>query len=107
MIPEKCTNRSRPPSSGVMKPNPFSSENHLTVPVPTDEPHLLLDAVRRCVSTGGPGPNGQTLSGARPRTQGVRFLNLRPRAADECGMDPAAWRDRLPRGQTLPREVWA
>ena len=22
-------------------------------------------------------------------------------------MDPGAWRERLPRGQTLPREVWA
>src|ERR1700733_6035264 len=30
---EWCTNRSRPPSSGVMKPKPFSSLNHLTVPV--------------------------------------------------------------------------
>src|SRR5688572_21976848 len=35
-IPEKWTKRSRPPSSGVMNPNPLSSENHLTVPVPTD-----------------------------------------------------------------------
>src|SRR3954470_7359544 len=38
VMPEKCTNRSRPPSSGVMKPKPFSSENHLTVPVPTENP---------------------------------------------------------------------
>src|SRR5437588_12881235 len=30
---EWCTNRSRLPSSGVMKPNPLSSLNHLTVPV--------------------------------------------------------------------------
>src|SRR5688500_18699474 len=37
-MPEKWTNRSRPPASGVMKPNPLSSENHLTVPVPTDVP---------------------------------------------------------------------
>src|SRR5450755_4708657 len=29
---EWWTNRSRLPSSGVMKPNPFSSLNHLTVP---------------------------------------------------------------------------
>src|SRR3954453_21728092 len=28
-----CTNRSLPWSSGVMKPKPFSSLNHLTVPV--------------------------------------------------------------------------
>ncbi len=32
-MPEKWTNRSFPPSSGVMKPKPFSSLNHLTVPV--------------------------------------------------------------------------
>src|SRR5437868_13432774 len=30
---EWWTNRSRPPSSGVMKPKPFSSLNHLTVPL--------------------------------------------------------------------------
>src|SRR6202451_3363145 len=30
---EWWTNRSRLPSSGVMKPKPFSSENHLTFPV--------------------------------------------------------------------------
>ena len=30
---EKWTNRSFPPSSGVMKPKPFSSLNHFTVPV--------------------------------------------------------------------------
>ena len=28
-----CTNRSSPPSSGVMKPKPFDELNHLTVPV--------------------------------------------------------------------------
>src|SRR3954447_3327046 len=38
VIPEKWTKRSRPPPSGVIKPKPFSSENHLTVPVPTDDP---------------------------------------------------------------------
>src|ERR687897_2487304 len=38
-IPEKCTNASFPPSSGVMKPKPFSSLNHLTTPVAIQ--HLL------------------------------------------------------------------
>ena len=33
LIAEKCANRSSPPSSGVMNPNPFASLNHLTVPV--------------------------------------------------------------------------
>ena len=32
-IAEKCANTSALPSSGVMKPNPFSALNHLTVPV--------------------------------------------------------------------------
>src|SRR5215469_10169578 len=32
-ISEKCANRSSPPPSGVMKPKPFASLNHLTVPV--------------------------------------------------------------------------
>jgi hypothetical protein len=30
---EKCTNKSSPLSSGVMKPNPLVSLNHFTVPV--------------------------------------------------------------------------
>src|SRR5215217_2450855 len=38
-IPEKCTKASLPPSSGVMKPKPFSSLNHLTTPVAIQ--HLL------------------------------------------------------------------
>src|SRR3954465_4745688 len=33
LIAEKCANRSSPPPSGVMKPKPFASLNHLTVPV--------------------------------------------------------------------------
>src|SRR5512147_2876205 len=32
LIAEKCANRSSLPSSGVMKPKPFASLNHLTVP---------------------------------------------------------------------------
>src|ERR671915_1094809 len=38
-IPEKWTNASFPPSSGVMNPKPFSSLNHLTTPVAIQ--HLL------------------------------------------------------------------
>src|SRR5437763_5234237 len=44
-MPEKWTKRSRPPSSGVMKPKPLSSLNHLTVPVAMHFPSLLLGAV--------------------------------------------------------------
>src|ERR1700759_4515831 len=44
------TNRSRLPSSGVMKPNPFSSLNHLTVPVGMGVSPPLLEVLlpRRC-----------------------------------------------------------
>src|SRR5947209_8058086 len=37
-MPLKWTNRSRPPSSGVMKPKPLSSLNHFTVPVAIPSP---------------------------------------------------------------------
>src|SRR5436190_21478838 len=33
LIAEKCANRSSPPPSGVMNPNPLASLNHFTVPV--------------------------------------------------------------------------
>src|SRR3954453_19413201 len=36
-MPEKCTNASLPPSSGVMNPKPFSSLNHFTTPVANRE----------------------------------------------------------------------
>src|SRR5688500_4472123 len=42
-IPEKCTNASLPPSSGVMNPKPFSSLNHLTTPVAIQ--HLLTACI--------------------------------------------------------------
>jgi hypothetical protein len=32
-IAEKCANKSSLPSSGVMKPKPFESLNHFTVPI--------------------------------------------------------------------------
>src|SRR5947209_5137031 len=41
-MPVKWTNRSRPPSSGVMKPKPLSSLNHLTVPVAMYSPSCNL-----------------------------------------------------------------
>ena len=33
LIAEKCANKSSPPSSGVIKPKPLASLNHLTIPV--------------------------------------------------------------------------
>jgi diguanylate cyclase (GGDEF)-like protein/PAS domain S-box-containing protein len=53
------------------------------------------------------GPNGETLSGARPWVQAPVSLNFAAGAPIVQSMDPRAWRERLPRGQTLPREVWA
>src|SRR3954467_1110556 len=44
-IPEKWTNASLPPSSGVMKPKPFSSLNHFTTPVAIQ--HLLTTVPMR------------------------------------------------------------
>src|SRR4029453_10990625 len=37
LIAEKCAKRSSPPPSGVMKPKPFASLNHFTVPVAISE----------------------------------------------------------------------
>src|SRR5690348_15620846 len=61
-MPVKWTNRSRPPSSGVMKPKPLSSENHLTVPVPTDRPHFLTRPIAAALAL-------QNVSGSRRATQ--------------------------------------
>src|SRR5581483_9200545 len=49
-MPEKWTKRSRPPSSGVMKPKPLSSLNHLTVPVAMYSPSCLLSDTHTPVS---------------------------------------------------------
>src|SRR4051794_30426428 len=108
-MPEKCTNRSRPPSSGVMKPKPFSSENHLTVPVLTDEPHLLLGAPCAHSFDRPAAVRPQRGNAIRSAPAGARrlLLNLRPGGADVDLMDLGTWRDRLPRGQTLPPDVWA
>src|SRR5918997_2773053 len=58
-IPEKCTNASFPPSSGVMKPKPFSSLNHLTTPVAIQ--HLLTaDSDARGVLPGTAFPHAST-----------------------------------------------
>src|SRR3954451_19696245 len=44
---EWWTNRSLPPSSGVMNPKPLSLLNHLTVPVAMDPPRMFGAARRR------------------------------------------------------------
>src|SRR5215213_6081559 len=55
-MPVWCTNRSLPWSSGVMKPKPFSSLNHFTVPVAIGVPSREVCAgeareVRRATTT--------------------------------------------------------
>src|SRR5215211_2359573 len=64
-MPLKWTNRSRPPSSGVMKPKPLSSLNHLTVPVPIRTESSLEP--RPAPMTGADLP---TLTGGRHALQG-------------------------------------
>src|ERR671916_1319992 len=58
-IPEKWTNASLPPSSGVMNPKPFSSLNHLTTPVAIQ--HLLVPTqMREVVLPGTAFPHAHT-----------------------------------------------
>src|SRR5215218_8551024 len=65
-IPEKCTNASFPPSSGVMNPNPFSSLNHFTTPVANTNTSSLMDLMRKVVLPGTAFPHASSpLSAAR------------------------------------------
>src|SRR4051794_30734744 len=74
-MPEKWTNRSRPPSAGVMKPYPLSSLNHLTVPIAIwQEP---------------------------PRSSGLRLRRLLVQRPERDTIQPA--QSRLLRDETLPR----
>src|SRR5579884_359451 len=61
-MPLKWTNRSRPPSSGVMNPNPLSSLNHFTVPVAMCLPFGLLVLKSGCPP--GPDPTPENLAGS-------------------------------------------
>src|SRR4051794_31097447 len=56
-MPVWWTNRSRPSSSGVMKPKPLSSLNHFTVPVAI----LICSCVTECCERGDA---GETTAGA-------------------------------------------
>src|SRR5829696_6693141 len=59
-IPEKWTNASFPPSSGVMNPNPFSSLNHFTTPVAISQHLLTMDLMREVVLPGTAFPHGSS-----------------------------------------------
>src|SRR3954451_24824159 len=59
-MPEKCTNASFPPSSGVMNPKPFSSLNHFTTPVAIQHLLTLSIHMREVVLPGTAFPHAQT-----------------------------------------------
>src|SRR5215831_6445639 len=74
LIAEKWANRSSPPPSGVMKPKPFASLNHFTVPVAIAGNPLpqVLSIRERCPvdvhlkeSTAVGRRNGRSYAGAR------------------------------------------
>src|SRR5829696_1943207 len=77
-MPEKWTNRSRPPSSGVMKPKPLSSENHLTVPDAITSSSPLLAGLFRPIDDrpDRPVPTLTTLSAYLRRAQGSRYQTI-------------------------------
>src|SRR4051794_41970048 len=103
-MPEKWTKRSRPPSSGVMKPKPFSSENHLTVPVLTDEPHLLLARRAPILSTGPvpSGPNEADAIWSAPTGARAALPQLSVAGAHFYFIDPRPPRGRPPPGPPPP-----
>src|SRR3954469_568512 len=85
-MPEKWTKRSRSPSSGVMKPKPFSSLNHFTVPVAMS--HLPPS------STVVPGKNVPSNASQKDSARGAFFAHL---AALEAGLSGAVREERVDR----------
>src|SRR5215212_545907 len=78
-MPEKWTNASFPPSSGVMNPKPFSSLNHFTTPVAIQ--HLLtLYLYARGGAAGHCLPACSTATGGGP-TPGLYQARRRPPSA--------------------------
>src|SRR6185312_1052759 len=85
-MPVKWTNRSRPPSSGVMKPKPLSSLNHFTVPVAIYSPYAAIQAHRAAVPRAPTGEK-RTRTG---RLRDARWSAARPLRSSEllgCGGD--------------------
>src|SRR5215210_5484126 len=77
-IPEKCTNASLPPSSGVMNPKPFSSLNHFTTPVATTA-LLLGDPACARGAAGTAFPHTTVPPGRRPYVASCTSPDNRPR----------------------------
>src|SRR3954470_1232924 len=98
-MPVWWTKRSLPGSSGVMKPKPLSSLNHLTVPVAISGSLLGI----RCCDTGGCSEGNDSERWHDLRRDGSRLLTRSriPSAGVgvHCGAGPPA-RGRRPRGRS-------
>ena len=98
-MPLKWTNRSRPPSSGVMKPKPLSSLNHLTVPVAIYSPSKRLAFAGRPAPAARPNSDGRKYQGTAVRRSRRLVAAREPRsAALECGL-------ARPLGQERPHGI--
>src|SRR5579884_258645 len=104
-MPEKWTNRSRPPSSGVMKPKPLSSLNHFTVPVAITSPctpaceHVQM-APR---STSKRGYRSRARGRTPARETSWSAPRRRPRSDTAPGSAPSAAGAQRPLAQQLSR----
>src|SRR4051794_14456303 len=88
-MPEKCTNASFPPSSGVMNPKPFSSLNHFTTPVAIQ--HLLtLSVYARGGAAGHCLPACSTALRADQRGVYTRLGGARRQPVGACAPPPGA-----------------
>src|SRR5215470_15349035 len=70
LIAEKCANRSSPPPSGVIKPKPFASLNHFTVPVAIRNSlstRIKRDVARTMFRSQGKYGGGTTVGGRAER----------------------------------------
>src|SRR5215217_6668623 len=82
-IPEKCTNASLPPSSGVMNPKPFSSLNHFTTPVANPDTSSTMNPDARG------GASGHCLPACfSPRTRGPDGAGYTSRGHVGCKVQP-------------------
>src|SRR5262245_25394302 len=111
----KCTNTSSLPSSGVMKPKPFSELNHFTVPVATTiPPSFRRPGLGAALRAAGVTAGGEGTARSEPRSVPSKQNRTRLQAASaEAGLqllvagwaslDVATWRRRS--ALALGREV--
>src|SRR6185503_17304022 len=82
-MPEKCTNASLPPSSGVMNPKPFSSLNHFTTPVANPNTSSQWILMREVVLPGTAFPHASRR--LRMRHYGADLYQPRSRRENQPG----------------------